>query len=56
MSGMDKITNRIQQITGYAKEKVGGATGNKQLRAEGKNDQSKSNLKQAGAKLKDVFK
>lgn len=56
MSSMDNVTNKIQQIAGYAKEKVGGVVGNKGLRAEGKNDQSKSNLKQAGAKLKNVFK
>jgi uncharacterized protein YjbJ (UPF0337 family) len=56
MSGIDKITNKIQGFKGYVKEKVGGATDNKQLRAEGQNDQSKSNLKQAGEKLKDAFK
>jgi uncharacterized protein YjbJ (UPF0337 family) len=56
MSATDKIRNSIQGITGYAKEKVGGVTGNKRLRAEGQNDQSKSNLKQAVGKLKDAFK
>ena len=35
---------------------VGGVPGNQRLRAEGQNDQSKSNLKQAVEKLKDVFK
>jgi len=49
MSGPDKIRNKI-------KEKVGGVPGNQRLRAEGQNDQSKSNLKQAVEKLKDVFK
>lgn len=56
MIGMDQVTNKIQQFTGYAKEKVGGVAGNRQQRAQGKHDQSKSNLKQAGAKLKNVFK
>ena len=56
MSGGDKIRNNIQAITGYAREKVGGVTGNQRLRAEGQNDQSKRNLKQAVEKLKDVFK
>ena len=56
MSGPDKIRNKIQEVTGDAKEKVGGVTGNQRLRAEGQNDQSKSNLKQAVEKLKDVFK
>ena len=35
---------------------MGDATGNEQLQAEGQADQSKSNLKQAGEKVKDVFK
>jgi len=57
MSATDKIRNKIQEVTGYAKEKVGGVTGNQRLRAEGQNDhQSKSNLKQVVEKLKDVFK
>jgi|NGEPerStandDraft_4_1074533.scaffolds.fasta_scaffold43280_2 uncharacterized protein YjbJ (UPF0337 family) len=56
MSATDKIRNKIQKVTGYAKEKVGGVTGNQRLRAEGQNDQSKSNLKQAVEKLKDAFK
>jgi uncharacterized protein YjbJ (UPF0337 family) len=56
MSGPDKIRNKIQEVTGYTREKVGGVPGNQRLRAEGQNDQSKSNLKQAVEKLKDVFK
>ncbi|MDT7754009.1 MAG: hypothetical protein QOD96_7671, partial [Pseudonocardiales bacterium] len=44
------------ELKGDAKEKVGDATGNEQLQAEGKTDQTKGNLKQAGEKVKDVFK
>jgi uncharacterized protein YjbJ (UPF0337 family) len=51
-----EIRNKIQEVTGYTREKVGGVPGNQRLRAEGQNDQSKSNLKQAVEKLKDVFK
>ncbi|MGI8536636.1 MAG: CsbD family protein [Mycobacteriales bacterium] len=56
MSGMDKLNNKVEEVTGDAKEKVGGATGNESLQAEGKTDQSKGDLKQAGEKVKDAFK
>jgi uncharacterized protein YjbJ (UPF0337 family) len=56
MSGMDKINNKVEEAKGDAKEKLGDATGNEQLQAEGQADQSKGNLKQAGEKVKDVFK
>ena len=39
-----------------AKEKLGDATDNRDLEAEGKKDQSKADLKQAGEKVKDAFK
>lgn len=35
---------------------AGKASGNEQLEAEGKNDQTKANLKQAGENVKDAFK
>ena len=35
---------------------VGEATGDRDLQAEGQADQAKGNLKQAGEKVKDVFK
>jgi uncharacterized protein YjbJ (UPF0337 family) len=38
------------------KEKVGEATGNDRLRAKGKTDQAKGNLKQAGEKVKDALR
>ena len=56
MSGADKANNKLEDLTGKAKEAVGGATGDESLRAEGKTDQSKSDLKQAGEKVKDAFR
>ena len=41
---------------GKAKEATGRATDNERLEAEGRTDQSKSDLKQAGEKVKDAFK
>lgn len=56
MSGMDKLNNKIEELGGKGKEAAGDATGNEQWQAEGKADQAKGNLKQAGEKVKDVFK
>ncbi|WP_444949735.1 CsbD family protein [Micromonospora ureilytica] len=52
----DKINNATEDATGKLKEGAGRATGNEQLEAEGRADQSTSKLKQAGEKIKDAFK
>jgi uncharacterized protein YjbJ (UPF0337 family) len=56
MSNEDKASNKIEELAGKGKETAGRATDNPDLEAEGKGDQAKSNLKQAGEKVKDVFK
>ena len=56
MSGMDKLNNKVEELGGKGKEHVGKATGDEQLEAEGHGDQAKGNLKQAGEKVKDIFK
>ena len=56
MSGIDKIKNKAEELTGQGKEQVGKATGNESLEAEGHKDQASGNIKQAGEKVKDVFK
>ena len=56
MGETEKTNNKIDNAVGQAKEKVGGAVGNESLKREGKKDQSKSDLKQAGEKVKDAFK
>ena len=56
MSGSDKFKNSAESMKGEAKERLGGATGDKDLEAEGSADQSKADMKQAGEKVKDVFK
>jgi uncharacterized protein YjbJ (UPF0337 family) len=55
MSFIDKAKNKVEELTGQAKEKAGEATGNDDLKAEGQTDQAKGNLKDAGEKIKDVF-
>jgi len=52
----DKIDNKAEELGGKAKEKVGKATGDEELEAQGHTDQTKSNLKQAGEKVKDAFR
>ncbi len=56
MSDADKTDNNVEKMTGKAKETVGGATGDDNLERQGKNDQSKADVKQAGEKVKDAFK
>jgi uncharacterized protein YjbJ (UPF0337 family) len=56
MSGEDKLKNKIEDIGGKAKEAVGRVTGDRSIENEGKADQSKSSLKDAGEKVKDAFK
>jgi uncharacterized protein YjbJ (UPF0337 family) len=43
-------------LTGAAKEKLGHATDDESLEAEGQHDQTKGDLKDAGEKVKDAFK
>jgi uncharacterized protein YjbJ (UPF0337 family) len=52
----DKTANKVEEIRGQAKEKVGEATGDEALARQGERDQSKANLKQAGEKVKDAFR
>jgi uncharacterized protein YjbJ (UPF0337 family) len=52
----DKIKNAVEDTTGKGKEATGKATDNERLEAEGKGDQAKADVKQAGEKVKDAFK
>jgi uncharacterized protein YjbJ (UPF0337 family) len=56
MSGTDKINNKIEDLGGKAKEALGKATGDDSVKNEGRGDQAKSSLKDAGEKVKDAFK
>jgi len=52
----DKVQNQSEEFGGKVKEGVGKATDDEQLEAEGKGDQAKGSIKQAGEKIKDAFK
>jgi uncharacterized protein YjbJ (UPF0337 family) len=56
MSKVDKAKNKSQAAKGHLKETAGKATGDRSLQAKGKKDQTSSNLKQAGEKVKDAIK
>jgi len=56
MSAEDKAKNTAETAKGKVKEGVGKATGDESLEVEGRGDQAKGDLKQAGEKVKDVFK
>ena len=56
MSAGDKINNAAEGLAGKAKEAVGDARGDDDLKRDGQKDQTKADLKQAGEKAKDAFK
>jgi len=56
MSAVDKVKNTIDDAAGKAKEALGRITDDRDVQDEGKRDQAKSDLKQAGEKAKDAFK
>ena len=56
MSGTDKAKNKLDEAAGKAKEKLGQTAGDRGTENEGKADQAKSNLKDAGEKVKDAFR
>ena len=56
MSAEDKAKNTGQKAAGKVEEAAGKATGDDSTKNEGKIDQAKSSLKDAGEKVKDAFK
>jgi uncharacterized protein YjbJ (UPF0337 family) len=56
MSAADKMKNKIDDLGGRAKEAIGRASGDPDTRTEGRADQARASLKDAGEKVKDAFK
>jgi uncharacterized protein YjbJ (UPF0337 family) len=56
VSGTDKAKNKIEGVAGRAKEGLGRATGDRSTEREGRRDQAKADLKDAGEKVKDAAK
>ena len=51
-----KLDAKITSARGKAKEVIGKATGDEALERQGRTDQAKADLKEAGQKVKDAFK
>ena len=56
MSAVDKAKDKAQAAKGKIKKGAGKALDDPYMEGEGKADQTKGNLKQAGEKVKDAFK
>jgi len=57
MSFTDKAKARAQEMSGLAKERIGDATDNERLRAEGASEQraARARQKEAGRDVRDAF-
>jgi uncharacterized protein YjbJ (UPF0337 family) len=55
MSIGDKLKHKMEELQGKAKRKGGAASGDRSMESEGRFDESKADLKQAGDKAKDAF-
>jgi uncharacterized protein YjbJ (UPF0337 family) len=56
MSFADKFRDKAQELRGRIKRNTGEVTGDRRLQAEGRADEVKGSLKQAGEKVKDAFR
>lgn len=55
MGVSDKFENAAEKAKGKGKEALGKVTDDEEMEAEGRVDQTKANLKQAGENVKDAF-
>ena len=53
MSAINKVRNKLQKVSGRAKETIGRATGNRRLESRGVRDQVASDVKNVGETVKD---
>jgi uncharacterized protein YjbJ (UPF0337 family) len=56
MSFADKISNKLLELRGRIKRNSGEVGNDPGLRAEGRADEMRGNLRQAGEKIKDAFR
>jgi uncharacterized protein YjbJ (UPF0337 family) len=54
MSIAEKIAHTAETVKGSVKKMAGRVIGSRRLRADGRADQAKGDIKQAGAKIKDA--
>jgi uncharacterized protein YjbJ (UPF0337 family) len=56
MSATKRLRNKLQRVTGRAKESIGRATGDRNLESRGAADQFTADVKDIGEKAKDVVR
>jgi uncharacterized protein YjbJ (UPF0337 family) len=56
MSLADKARNKAQELRGRVKRNAAEVSGDPYLEAQGRADERKAHLKQAGEKIKDAFR
>lgn len=56
MTNMDKAKNKAEEIEGRAKQAAGAVRGDRAQQREGRVEETKGNLKQAGEKVKDALR
>jgi uncharacterized protein YjbJ (UPF0337 family) len=56
MSIGKKFAHKAEAVKGSVRRAAGRLTGSRRLRAEGRRDRFRGNMKQAGAKVKDAVK
>ncbi|MEV2237499.1 CsbD family protein [Micromonospora sp. NPDC049891] len=54
MSFTDKAKNKVEELSGAARERIGDMTDNERMRAEGANQQSDARARQAGENVKEA--
>jgi uncharacterized protein YjbJ (UPF0337 family) len=56
MSATNKLRNKLQRVSGRAKESIGRVTRDRNLESRGVGDQLKADVKDVGEKAKDAFR
>jgi uncharacterized protein YjbJ (UPF0337 family) len=56
MSATNKLRNKLQRVSGRAKESLGRATGDRNLESRGAADQFKADVKDIAEKAKDIIR
>ncbi|GIJ07999.1 CsbD family protein [Micromonospora andamanensis] len=54
MSFTDKAKNKVEELSGAARERIGDMTDNERMRAEGASQQSDARTRQAGENVKEA--
>ena len=55
MGNIDKAKNKVEELEGRARQAAGAVTGDREEQRQGRVEETKGNLKQAGEKVKDAL-